>query len=109
MSSDVRTYDTIQSGVSAGLCTGMAIILDIVLDTAGLRRYFQVIVDGRQVRNPKPDPEIYLRTAERLRIPACDCIVFEDSFPGLEAARNAGMRTVGLKTTHTELPDADLA
>ena len=43
------------------------------------------------------------------RCPACDCIVFEDSLPGLEAARNADMRTVGVKTTHAELPEADLA
>jgi len=83
--------------------------LDFVLDRADLRRYFQVIIDGNQVRNPKPDPEIYLRAAERLGVPGCDCIVFEDSLPGLEAARNAGMRTVGVKTTHAELPDADLA
>ena len=83
--------------------------VDFVLDSAGLRPYFQVIVDGNQVRNPKPDPEIYLRAAEKLDVPACDCIVFEDSLPGLEAARNAGMRTVGVKTTHAELPDADLA
>jgi beta-phosphoglucomutase-like phosphatase (HAD superfamily) len=44
-----------------------------------------------------------------LEIPARDCIVFEDSFGGLEAARSAGMRTVGVKTTHELLPDADLA
>ena len=83
--------------------------VDFVLDRAGLRGYFQVIVDGHQVRNPKPAPEIFLRAAERLQVPACDCIVFEDSLPGLEAARNAGMRSVGVKTTYAELPDADLA
>ena len=59
--------------------------------------------------DPKPDPEIYVRAAERLAVPACDCIVFEDSLPGLEAARNAGMRTVGIRTTHAELPHVDLA
>jgi beta-phosphoglucomutase len=83
--------------------------VDFVLDTAGLRRYFQVIVDGTQVRMPKPDPEIYLQAAGKLGIPPCDCIVFEDSLPGLEAARTAGMRTVGVTTTHAALPDADLA
>ena len=40
--------------------------VDFVLDTAGLRRYFQVVIDGNQVRMPKPDPEIYLRAAARL-------------------------------------------
>jgi beta-phosphoglucomutase len=83
--------------------------VDFVLDTAGLRRYFQVIIDGTQVRMPKPDPEIYLRAAGKLGVPAGDCIVFEDSLPGLEAARTAGMRTVGVTTTHSDFPDADLA
>ena len=41
--------------------------LDFVLDTAGLRRYFRVVMDGNAVRRPKPDPEIYLRVAEQLR------------------------------------------
>ena len=83
--------------------------VDFVLDHAGLRPYFQVVIDGQQVRMPKPDPEIYLRAAGLLDVPASDCIVFEDSFTGIEAARRAGMRTVGVKTTHVGLPDADLA
>jgi beta-phosphoglucomutase-like phosphatase (HAD superfamily) len=83
--------------------------VDFVLGTADLRHYFQVVIDGRQVQNAKPDPEIYLLAAEQLNVPARDCIVFEDSLPGLEAARAAGMRIVGVTTTHSELPDADLA
>jgi beta-phosphoglucomutase family hydrolase len=82
--------------------------VNFVLDGAGLRGYFKAVVDGHQVRNPKPDPEVFLRAAERLQVPAHDCIVFEDSLPGLEAARNGGMRTVGLTTTHAALPHADL-
>jgi HAD superfamily hydrolase (TIGR01509 family) len=83
--------------------------VDFVLDTTGLRRYFHVVIDGNQVRMPKPDPEIYLQAAGRLRTPPPDCIVFEDSLPGLAAARTAGMRTVGVTTTHAILPEADLA
>ena len=83
--------------------------VNFVLDGAGLREYFRAVVDGHQVRNPKPDPEVFLRAAERLQVPAHDCIVFEDSLPGLEAARNGGMRAVGLKTTHSSLPQADLS
>jgi beta-phosphoglucomutase len=82
--------------------------VDFVLDNSGLRRYFSVVIHGQQVRHPKPGPEIYLRTAEQLGVPPCDSIVFEDSLPGVEAARNAGMRTVGLTTTHTSLPGTDL-
>jgi beta-phosphoglucomutase family hydrolase len=83
--------------------------VNFVLDEAGLRPFFQVVIDGTQVRMPKPDPEIYLQAAEKLGIPAGDCIVFEDSLPGLQAARRAGMRTVGITTTHDSLPEADLA
>jgi beta-phosphoglucomutase family hydrolase len=106
----VREFLARYAAAPLGLATNAETAnVDFLLDTAGLRRYFKVIVDGHQVRMPKPDPEIYLRAAELLEIPARDCIVFEDSFGGLEAARSAGMRTVGVKTTHELLPDADLA
>ncbi len=82
--------------------------VDFVLDIAGMRSYFQVIVDGQQVKRPKPHPEIYLRAAQRMGIAAGKCIVFEDSFAGMEAARRAGMRPVGVRTTHSGFPDADL-
>ncbi len=75
--------------------------VDFVLDRAGLRRYFQVVIDGHQVAHPKPDPEIYLRTSEALGVPTADCVVFEDSPAGVEAARRAGARVVGISTTHT--------
>jgi beta-phosphoglucomutase family hydrolase len=83
--------------------------VEFLLDSADLRRYFRVVVDGHQVQKPNPHPEIYLHTAGLLGTDARDCIVFEDSFTGLEAARAAGMRTVGVKTTHAALPEADLA
>lgn len=70
--------------------------VDFVLDGAGLRRYFQVVLDGHQVAHPKPDPEIYLLVAQQLEVPTADCIVFEDSASGVEAARRAGARVVGI-------------
>jgi beta-phosphoglucomutase len=82
--------------------------VDFILDRGGLRAYFRVVVDGHQVQHPKPHPEIYLRVAELLSIAPRNCIVFEDSFSGVEAARAAGARIVGLRTTHRELPGADL-
>jgi len=83
--------------------------VDFILDRGGLRTYFQVAVDGHQVQHPKPHPEIYLRAAEFLRVAPRNCIVFEDSFSGVEAARAAGARIVGLRTTHQDLPGTDLA
>ena len=82
---------------------------DFVLGTGGVGRYFRVVVNGAQVSRPKPDPEIYLRTAELLRLPPANCIVFEDSRTGVEAARAAGARVVGLRTTHDRLPNVDLS
>jgi beta-phosphoglucomutase len=82
--------------------------VNFVLDGGGLRAYFRVVVDGHQVRHPKPHPEIYLRAAELLSVTPGNCIVFEDSFSGVEAARAAGARIVGVRTTHRELPGAGL-
>ena len=82
--------------------------VNLLLDGAGLRRYFRAVVDGHQVDHPKPHPEIYLRTAEQLRTAPPNCIVFEDSHSGVQAARAAGMRVIGVRTTHTELPGTAL-
>lgn len=72
--------------------------VDFILDGAGLRTYFQAIVDGSQVERPKPAPDVYLRAAELLQIPPRNCIVFEDSPVGVGAAVAAGMRVVGVLT-----------
>jgi HAD superfamily hydrolase (TIGR01509 family) len=83
--------------------------VDFLLDTAGLRPCFQVVIDGYQVRHPKPDPEIYLLAADKLGAPPRNCIVFEDSYSGVQAARAAGTRVVGVRTTHPDLAGTDLA
>ena len=82
--------------------------VEFLLDTARLRPYFGVVVDGHQVARPKPHPDIYLRAAELLGTRPEDCVVFEDSFTGIQAARAAGMAVVGVGTTHDELPGVDL-
>ena len=82
--------------------------VEFLIEEAGLRPYFRVLVDGHQVLNPKPYPDVYLRAAEMLGVRPCDCVVFEDSLPGIEAARAAGMAVVGLTTTHQVLPGVDL-
>jgi len=82
--------------------------VNFLLDTARLRPYFRAIVDGHQVPRPKPHPEIYLQAAALLGAHPQDCVVFEDSFTGIQAARAAGMAVVGVATAHDELPDVDL-
>lgn len=80
--------------------------IDFILEESGLRPYFSVVVDGSQVSNPKPDPEIYLLAASQLGAIPGNSIVFEDSYSGLDAALAARMRVVGILTTHTNLPKA---
>jgi beta-phosphoglucomutase family hydrolase len=75
-----------------------------VLEEAGLRPYFRAVVDGHQVRHPKPHPELYQRVAELLEAAPADCVVFEDSHSGAAAAVAAGMRVIGLRTTFVNLP-----
>ena len=58
-----------------------------------------VIVPVDEIRNGKPDPEGFLRAAEQLRVRPEECVVFEDTRPGIEAGLNAGMQVVGLLTT----------
>jgi beta-phosphoglucomutase len=83
--------------------------VDFVLDETGLRPFFRVIVDGHQVANPKPHPEIYLRVADELGVKSAECVVFEDSHTGVAAGLAAGMRVVGISTTHDDLAGVALA
>lgn len=75
--------------------------IDFVLDGAAIRRYFRVVVDGMQVAHAKPQPDVYLKAADRLGIAPKNCIVFEDSPAGVQAARAAGTRAVIVETHGT--------
>lgn len=74
--------------------------VDFTLKATGLTGYFNLITDSSMVSKGKPDPEVYLVTAAKLGVNPSDCIVFEDSVPGIISAKNAGMRVIGVATTH---------
>ena len=67
-----------------------------ILKKVGLFSSFQAIVDGTEVTQAKPDPEVFLKAAERLQIAPKDCIVFEDALAGIQAANTAGMLSIGI-------------
>ena len=75
--------------------------VDFTLEHTRLRSYFPVIVDDTMVTTGKPDPEVYLKSAEQLGMPTDRCIVFEDAILGIQAGKSAGMSVVALATTHT--------
>jgi beta-phosphoglucomutase family hydrolase len=83
--------------------------VEFVLDRTGLAGKFQSVVDGHQVENPKPFPDVYLEAARRLGVAPENCIIFEDSPGGMKAALAAGARLVGVLTTVDEAPQARLS
>jgi beta-phosphoglucomutase family hydrolase len=84
--------------------------IDAVLSRIGLQDAFRAIVSAEDVVHGKPNPEVFLKAAEKLDLSPARCVVFEDAHVGIEAAHAAGMMVVAVATTHpaTELSAADL-
>lgn len=80
--------------------------IDVVLDALGLTRFFDAIASAEDVTAGKPDPQVFLKAAQRVGIPPSRCIVVEDVAAGVEAARRASMRSIGV--SRTAVLDADL-
>lgn len=74
--------------------------VDFAMDGLQLRSQFPVVVDSEDVKESKPNPAVFLQCAEKLGVAPADCIVFEDSPKGVEAAKNGGMKAVVLLTFH---------
>ena len=73
--------------------------VDFALDLGNIRPYFDVVMYAGLVPNPKPAPDIYIRSAELLGLPTNVCFVIEDSPTGLEAANRAGCRSLAITST----------
>jgi len=84
--------------------------LDLIIGTLGIGSQMQSQFASEDVSRHKPDPEVYLKSAAKLSVDPSDCLVFEDSFSGVSAGLNAGMKVVGVLSSHTkeELPSCDL-
>ncbi|MBO4674961.1 MAG: HAD-IA family hydrolase, partial [Elusimicrobiaceae bacterium] len=67
--------------------------IDFYLKKTGLGFYFNTVTSCEEVSKLKPDPEVYLKTAAKLQSDVTNCLVFEDSVPGVTAGICAGMRT----------------
>lgn len=74
--------------------------IDFVLDGLNIRPYFTAIVSADDVQYSKPHPQTYLQCAAKLNLLPQNCIVFEDSPKGVEAAANAGMPSVVITSMH---------
>jgi len=78
-----------------------------ILNKIGMTDLFDAIIDGNKVSKAKPDPEVFLKGAAELGVQPADCVVFEDAIAGIQAAKNAGMKAVGIGEQET-LKEADV-
>lgn len=92
-------------GVASGSANAMK-----VLEKVELLNDIEAVVTGADISRGKPDPEIFLTAAERLGLPATDCVVFEDAESGIAAANQGGFLSVGVARdrNHGFLREADL-
>jgi beta-phosphoglucomutase len=74
-----------------------------IFDGLGIHRFFDAVSVAEDVQQGKPHPDVFLAAARKLRVNARHCVVIEDAPAGIEAARRAGMKTIGVLTTHAEL------
>lgn len=77
-----------------------ALKLHFALESLGLEGFFDAFVTAEDYGKGKPEPEVFLKAAHKLGVRPADCVVFEDSFNGVEAARRADMKAVVLTTSH---------
>jgi HAD superfamily hydrolase (TIGR01509 family) len=84
--------------------------LDMILDTLGIGGRFEALVAEEDAAKGKPDPEGFIVAAQRLGVVPERCVVIEDAPAGLQAAKAASMRAIGVTTTRpaADLGDADL-
>jgi HAD superfamily hydrolase (TIGR01509 family) len=78
-----------------------------IIKQVGIEKFLDAVVDGHEIENSKPDPEVFLLAAKGVGVVPAQCIVVEDAVAGLEAARRAGMKALGIGTRE-RLPNADI-
>lgn len=77
--------------------------IDIVLDSLKIRKYFEVIVTGEEIKNGKPHPDTYLAVVKKLGLKSSECVVIGDAQSGIASAKAAGCYCIAVKT-NTAIP-----
>lgn len=98
------------AGYKTGVATSAPYLnLELILNKLAFAPQMESILSSEDVEKHKPNPEVYLKSAHNLQVVPVNCVVFEDSFSGVTAAINAGMKVVGVLSSHTkeELPPCD--
>ncbi len=108
-------YDLLSGLKSRGIRLGLASSaegdwVEAVLGKLNISSYFEAVTAGEMVKAGKPAPDVYLATAEKLKLDPSRCLAIEDTPRGIEAAKSAGMTAVAVLTTltaHLDLSRAD--
>ena len=74
--------------------------VNVILNGLKIEDYFQAVVFGLEVKEGKPNPEVFLTAARKLGVKPSDCIVMEDAIAGVSAAKKAGMACIAVTNTH---------
>jgi beta-phosphoglucomutase len=77
--------------------------VEAILAALGIAEYFDAITSAEDVQRGKPDPQVFLLAAERVGAPPACCVVVEDAPAGIEGAHRAGMRAIGVRSSHKDL------
>ena len=106
-----QLLDEIKScGIRIGLASSSSKeFINFILNNIGLKEYFEVIVSGEDVKRGKPSPDIFLKTAELLKVEPLNCLVIEDSGHGVKAAKLAQMKCIGFNNPNSGKQDLSLA
>ncbi|MBN1409355.1 MAG: HAD family phosphatase [Spirochaetales bacterium] len=84
-------------------------LIDKILGTFSLGHFFKVIQSGDNIKNGKPAPDIFLKTAELISTDPAECIVIEDSLNGVKAGKAAGMTVIAVPNEYTRSFDFSMA
>lgn len=98
--------DTFFNRLKLAVCTGaQEEFLDIVVDMLNIREKFDVLQSSDGIKKGKPDPEIYMKTCEKLTFSPQECFVLEDSANGVTAGKKAGCRVIAIPSEYTQSQD----
>lgn len=100
--------DWLQRLKTSGWCQAVAssaprLNVETIVAVLKLGECFATVVGAEDVQRGKPEPDVFLLAAERMAVPPARCVVVEDAPAGIEAARRAGMRTIGVRSSHADL------
>ncbi|MCW4019713.1 MAG: HAD family phosphatase [Candidatus Bathyarchaeota archaeon] len=104
LTQEIRLFDgaedllgSLRSNVKIALATmSNRKVIDKILSEKGIRDHFDVVITADEVDQPKPNPEIFLKSAIKLKSPPEKCVVVEDSVFGVIAAKNANMKCIAI-------------